>query len=282
MNEVQAMKRSIADRLSGYYDAREADTLARLLLQEAGGMSYPRLVLDGGKFTENHRVLLEEWTERLLSHEPIQQILGYADFGNLRLRVTPDTLIPRPETEELCHIIIERGFLKPGDRVLDLGTGTGAIALFLKSAVPEAEVHALEASPNALAVAEANALSLGLEVTFHEMDMLHYRDLGPFDLLVSNPPYILPSERKQMDPHVLDFEPDTALFVPQDDPALFYRVIVEKVTPFLKPGGHIALELNPLTADYVRALYEEAGIGNISLEEDLFGKKRFLFAEKMP
>ena len=281
MDEILRLKRSLTVTISGYYPPEEASALARMLLEEVAGMPYPALVLFGHKFTEKELAFFAEASRRLLAHEPIQQILGYAYFDGLKLRVTPDTLIPRPETEELCQKILERDLLRPGTRALDIGTGTGAIALFLKDHEPDAEVSAIDVDPETLLVARQNARDNVLEVSFRQMDLRAYESLGPLDLIVSNPPYILPSEREEMRPHVLDFEPPGALFVPEDDPALFYRLILEKVTPDLLPGGGVALELNPLTAEAVLRMYQDAGFKS-ELETDMYGRTRFLFAEKRP
>ena len=280
MSEILQVKRSLALTISGYYPQEEANAIARYLLEEVGGMPYPELILSGRKFTEKELTFLDEAARRLLNHEPVQQVLGYGYFGGLKLRITRDTLIPRPETEELCERILERGGLMPGYKALDIGTGTGAIALFLKSREPFAEVSAIDVDIKALKVARQNARDNDLEVSFHRMNLLQYKSLGTFELIVSNPPYILPSEREAMEPHVLDYEPSKALFVPEEDPILFYRLILEKVAPDLAPGGLVALELNPLTADRVLELYTGAGF-EANVEEDQYGRERFLFAERL-
>ena len=278
-SELQSLRRQLADRLEGYYPREQAEALARTLIEEAGGKPYPRLVLEEYKITEKSLFLIDEQAERLLRHEPLQQILGYEEFGGLRLKVTRDTLIPRPETEELCGIIQERGLVPPGGRLLDIGTGSGAIALFLKSQNPSARVTAIDLSPEALRVAEENGRGLGLEVDFRQMDLFRYKRMGPFDLVVSNPPYILPSEKPRMKPHVLVYEPPEALFVPEEDPLIYYRAILEKVSPDLKRGGFFAFEVNPLTIDPLADMYRGEGF-DVRALRDFSGRDRFLFARK--
>lgn len=279
MKSIQCIKRETAERLTAYYPPDEAEAISRILVEEIGGKPYPSLVLEAYKLTEKELATLSDETDRLLRHEPLGQVIGRAWFGDLPLKVTRRTLIPRPETEELCERIVSKGWLASARTALDVGTGTGAIALFLKSRAPQVEVHALEIDPETLAVAEGNARNLALPVRFHLGSILDGEPLGAFDLVVSNPPYILPSEREEMMPHVLEYEPHGALFVPKEDPILFYRAILERLGSDMSSGSRIALELNPLTAENVEALYREAGF-RTELSRDLYGKVRFLFAEK--
>lgn len=279
MKSVLEVKKEIAGSIAGYYPPEEAEAIARQLLEDISGMPYPEMILRTYKLSEKDSTVLEAFTARLLRREPLQQILGYAPFGDLTLKVTSKTLIPRPETEELCEKIIDRGWLKEVRTALDAGTGTGAIALFLKSREPQTVWHAIDLDPDTLSVAESNAKENGLPVFFHLMDMLRYDLDQTLDLIVSNPPYILTSEKEEMLPHVLDFEPHKALFAPDTDPIIFYRAVLEKMSPHLSEKGCIALELNPITADDVARLYETAGFVT-EIEKDFYGKKRFLFAQR--
>lgn len=277
--DVLHTKRELTEALSRYYDTVEAEALARRLLEEVSGLSYPEMILSGYKITEKEATRLADYSRRLLQHEPIQQVLGYEEFGSLRLRVTPHTLIPRPETEELCEKIVARGWAESAHTAIDIGTGTGAIVLYLKSKSPQTTWYAIDVDPETLSVARENARRSKKEVSFHLRDLSGYNLSIPLDLIVSNPPYILPQESEEMAPHVLEHEPHRALFAPGDDPIYFYRLIVEKVVPDLTPAGHIALELNPLTAHEVSRLFEDYGFV-VELEDDFRGKKRFLFAHQ--
>ncbi len=280
MENIQALHHTLSDRLKSYYTPTEADSLARYMLEEVTGKQYPLLILEGYKVSDFERDRLEEMTIRLLEHEPWQQIIGYTDFCDLRIHVTPDVLIPRPETEELCLRIRERCTLPPGAHILDAGTGSGAIAIALAHFFPTAEVTALDLSVAALQVASDNAHRLGLtNITFRQADLRSHTPDTPLDLIVSNPPYVLESEQSQMAPHVLEREPHAALFVPDDDPQLYYRLLLQRVVPALRPGGIIALELNHHTALETSRLYQSAGL-DTELLQDFRGLSRFLFAQK--
>lgn len=280
METIQTLHHTLADRLGGYYTPPEASTLARYLLEEVCGKTYPSLILEGHKVSDFERKHLETLTQRLLRHEPWQQVLGYTEFCGLRLSVTPDVLIPRPETEELCQMIHDRGLLTPESRLLDIGTGSGAIALALATFCPTAKVTALDISSAALAIARQNARDLGVKnITFLHSDLRAYTPTETLDLIVSNPPYVLDSERPTIAPHVLEYEPESALFVPDSDPQLFYRLILEQAAPALRIGGTIALELNHATAKGTEVLYRQAGY-QTELVEDFRGLRRFLFAQK--
>jgi release factor glutamine methyltransferase len=185
---------------------------------------------------------------RLLAHEPVQYVLGIAYFADMELEVTPATLIPRPETEELVHVIKQEQAAKPNLRVLDVGTGSGCLALALARLMPTAQVLAVDISAEALAVARRNADQFAPKVTFQQVDILAAMpaDIAPgtLDILVSNPPYVRESERSEMRENVLAWEPATALFVPDEDPLLFYRRLAELGRALLKDGGAIYLEIN--------------------------------------
>lgn len=280
MENIRTLHHTLSDRLTAYYAPAEADTLARYLLEEVTGMGYPQLILGEYKVSEIDRKQLDRMVERLLQHEPWQQVVGQVDFCGLRLSVTPDVLIPRPETEELCLLIRDRGLVAPGDRILDVGTGSGAIALALAHFCRTARVTALDISSSALEVAQKNARDLGLSnVTFVRSDLRDYIPDAPLDLIVSNPPYVLESERSEMAPHVLEWEPAGALFVPDDDPQLYYRLVLERLASSLRPGGSIVLELNHRTAAESEELYRQAGF-DTELRKDFRGLRRFLFAKK--
>ena len=229
---------------------------------------------------------LEEITKRLLDSEPVQYILGQADFYGRTFHVEPGVLIPRPETEHLCSLITKHVAIgSPNRTILDIGTGSGCIAITLALDIPNSQVTAWDISPIALRVAKGNAEQLGAQVTFKEVDMLSLPYSPPFggvgggwDLIVSNPPYICNKERAKMEQNVLAHEPHTALFVPDDDPLLFYRAIAQYGQTALNPDGELYFEINPLYADALKELLSTMSYHDIEIKDDQFGKKRFIQA----
>lgn len=277
--EIQRYSLETARHLGAYYrDRREAESLSRRLLEAITGRDYPEMILSDYKLTEKEADTLLDYTDRLLRHEPLQYILGRADFGELTLLTDPHVLIPRPDTAELCDILEEKGWLSRVTRIADLGTGSGAIALLLAHRHPTLRVIAVDLSPHALDLTQRNALALGLDerVEVLEGDLLspHFALPREVELVVSNPPYILEHERAEMAPHVLEREPEEALFVPDDDPLLYYRAILDRC-----PAPRYALEINPLAAEALSGLLEERGY-RVSMEKGLQGEARFILAER--
>lgn len=223
---------------------------------------------------------LQNALEQLGSATPIQYVIGKTSFMDQELKVSPAVLIPRPETEGLVRWVLDhRGELPPVPRVLDLGTGSGCIALGLKKHLPRAEVHALDVSGPALEVAGENARALGLEIHFHQAD-IHAPggDWGSFDLLISNPPYVPESDRAGMQRHVAEAEPALALFVPDVAPLCHYESIARFARGHLQPGGMLFLEVYAALATEVCQLLEGCGFEGIALKKDIFGRDRFIRA----
>ena len=220
---------------------------------------------------------------RCLQREPVQYILGYADFFGLRLRVTPDVLIPRPETEQVVEAALALLADRVRPRVLDVGTGSGCIALALQHECPEAEVFACDLSEAALGIARANADTHRLAVTFVRADGLasdfprHVP--GLFDLVISNPPYLADDEADELEPEVRDYEPSLALFA-GDDPLRYYRGIAGHAPALLAPGGLLVFETHAYHADAVRLLLAEAGFLDVHLKRDLAGHPRIVTARR--
>ena len=214
---------------------------------------------------------------RLRRHEPLQYIVGTARFHGHRFKVTPATLIPRPETEQLVDLIIDEN---PGSdlRVLDMGTGSGCIAISLARALKFAQVDALDISRDALAVARENAATLKAKVRFFESDMLAPQPAATYDIIVSNPPYICWSEREAMESNVKDYEPGQALFVPDNDPLMFYKAIAPYTAQSLEHGGRLYLEINQRFGAEVKRLLEDNGFDEVRIIEDSYGKVRFATA----
>ena len=216
---------------------------------------------------------------RLRCHEPLQYIVGTARFHGHRFMVTPATLIPRPETEQLVDLIIDEN---PGSdlRVLDMGTGSGCIAVSLARALKFAQVDALDISRDALAVARQNAEDMKVKVRFFESDMLAPQPAATYDIIVSNPPYICWSEREAMEPNVKDYEPGQALFVPDNDPLLFYKAIIPYAAQSLEHGGRLYLEINQRFGNEVKRLLEDNGFDEVRIIDDSYGKVRFAAATR--
>ena len=283
---------SLWHRLTGVYPVTEAQAVVRMLLEELAGLSLADIYAGGiDRLDDAQRQQIERAMARLEEGEPIQYVLGRASFCGRSFAVAPGVLIPRPETEELCRLIMNT---HPSEslNILDIGTGSGCIAITLALEMPDAEVEAVDLSPEALAIAEANAARLGAKVSFHQCDILS-EDSPPlgrgrgwvapstpkYDIIVSNPPYICERERADMERNVLDYEPHTALFVPDDDPLLFYRTIGQKALTMLAPGGILCFEINPLYCDQLIELLRSQGYCEVEAVSDSFGKRRFVTAK---
>jgi release factor glutamine methyltransferase len=219
--------------------------------------------------------LLEDF-QRLLTGEPIQYILGEAPFYGRNYLVTRDTLIPRNETEELVHLILKEN-RRSGLRILDLGTGTGCIPISLALELSSSEVYAVDVSAAALEVARQNAATLGAKVEFLEGDLLGKIPVfDPLDLIVSNPPYVPLRDQAEMHANVLNFEPHLALFVPDEDPIVFYRAIGKWGQQLLKPGGKLYLEIYENLAEELVQLLLSQGYEHLQVHQDLNGKNRMI------
>ncbi len=223
---------------------------------------------------------IAEIIARLKRHEPLQYVVGSARFHGHRFKVTPAVLIPRPETEQLVDLIIDEN--PDADlKVLDMGTGSGCIAIALARALKFAQVDALDVSRDALAVARENAALLKTPgVRFFESDMLASQPSACYDIIVSNPPYICWSERESMDRNVKDFEPGQALFVPDSDPLLYYKAIAHYASQSLEHGGKLYLEINQRFGNEVKQLLESCGLDDVRIIEDSFGHVRFAAARQ--
>lgn len=273
---VNEIARHVVDRLTPCFGQGEAKAMMRIIFENLKGWSPVDIAVKSNEeITGFMSGKVDAVLERLLADEPIQYIFGNADFYGLKLKVTQDTLIPRPETAELVDIIVRDNNQKDL-RVLDLCTGSGCIAVALARTLPFAEVAATDISDAALAVARENARALHVAVDFRHADLLAGEPRGcSYDIIVSNPPYIAEKERDAMEPNVLEHEPALALFVPDADPLEFYRAIFRLAGDALAPGGRIYLEINPVYASELKSLAESEGFGSVDLIRDSFGKIRF-------
>lgn len=271
-------------RLTSVYDEREAQAVARWVLDEAFGLSLTDICC--GKVSQlsaDDTRRLEAITRRLEQAEPVQYVLGHAPFAGHSFEVTPAVLIPRPETEELVNWAVQSAEAMTSAQeqtalhILDIGTGSGCIAISVALALPQATVQAWDLSPQALAQARSNAQRLGAQVSFVQQDALqpphHHACL---DMVLSNPPYICQCEAKDMHRNVLAHEPHMALFVPNDDPLRFYRAITRYAVEALRPGGCVLFEINALYAEATRQMMLDEGLSHIETRLDCFGKERFV------
>lgn len=283
-NEV-TLKQIVDDvthRLAGIYGQREAQWMVRIILENVKGYSPVDVVLHRDEVLSDFIVgKIEDVTNRLLKNEPIQYIFGSARFYGNSLKVTHATLIPRPETEELVALI-DKENRETDLRVLDVGTGSGCIAVTLARVLRFPIVDAIDISEDALAVAQENAQSLRVNVNFKKGDALAMEKPNTpiYDIIVSNPPYIADKEREDMSQNVLQYEPHTALFVPDNDPLRFYRAIGDYGTKALKGGGRLYFEINPLYVEEMRAMLDAMGYKEIRAVRDLPGKERMMVAVK--
>jgi release factor glutamine methyltransferase len=278
---VRQFTTSVAAALRPIYPESESKAISSLVVEHLLEMdAMDRMMEAQQPVAEEAEAALEPLLARLLAHEPVQYVLGIAYFADMELEVTPATLIPRPETEELVHVIKQEQAAKPNLRVLDVGTGSGCLALALARLMPTAQVLAVDISAEALAVARRNADQFAPKVTFQQVDILAAMpaDIAPgtLDILVSNPPYVRESERSEMRENVLAWEPATALFVPDEDPLLFYRRLAELGRALLKDGGAIYLEINEALGAETSALLDPEHFEGVRVLPDLFGKPRIV------
>lgn len=271
-------------KLEGVYPPGEITGFIRLIFEALCNYTPTDILLRKDTIlSEDMHRKIEEIAERLVRQEPIQYILGYAWFCDHRFEVAPGALIPRPETEELVRLIIAENHGRPL-HIADLGTGSGCIAVTLARELPLSQVEAWELSPAALAVARRNADKQQVTIDFHERDILRYNlsqiPAGSLDLIVSNPPYVLQSERKTMSGNVLDYEPHEALFVPDDTPLLFYDKIARDGLTLLSPGGRLYFEINETQGENCARMLQGYGYKQTRIIKDLYNKDRFASAVK--
>lgn len=275
----QELKGKLAER----YGDVEAAAVARYLLEMKYGLTMADVAC--GRTETTDEALLRTDLARLTAGEPVQYVVGEAEFRGRRYRVQPGVLIPRPETAELVDWCLELradNNLGPHPALLDIGTGSGCIACSLAVEWPEAVVSAWDISETALAVARENAGRVGAKLRLEQRDALQLDPSEPvgWDVIVSNPPYVCRREAAAMEAHVLNYEPEEALFVPDDDALCFYRAIAEYARHRLNPGGWLYFEINPLYAEELRGLLELMGFERVLSRDDQFGKTRMMRAWK--
>lgn len=270
----------IKDSLHTHYPESEISGFVRIVIEYITKKPYHQAILFNEKPTDEQLKILSEIIDRLNTYEPIQYILEETEFFGLPFYVNKNVLIPRPETEELVELIINEN-TEAGLRILDIGTGSGAIAIALAKHMKEADVTAWDISFKALDVAVLNSKKNSVNISFKRTNILSdYPNDKQFDIIVSNPPYIMESEKQEMEQNVLDYEPHQALFVPDNNPLLFYDRIADIALELLNPKGKLYFEINQAKGKDVVNMLKEKGFTNIALFQDLSKKDRMVRAIK--
>lgn len=261
--------------LEPLYGNGEARAITDYVLDVCFGLSKADILCGAvEEMTAEKTAELNKIFGRLTEGEPVQYVLGRAEFSGRWFNVRPGVLIPRPETEELCAWITADSKASASPKVLDIGTGSGCIAITLQLDMPESKVTAWDISADALDAARENAQQLGANVNFVKQDALNAKPEGEWDVIVSNPPYICEKEKKDMAVNVLEHEPHKALFVPDADPLLFYRAITRLAVQTLNKGGRLYFEINPIYADDTCRMMRAEGMTAVELRSDMYGKQR--------
>lgn len=285
-NRVRDILALFHDELDPLYGAAEVSAFGEMLFEAFLGWNRVRFLTSKDQTINQSDLLRFHWAlEDLKHHRPIQHVIGYTDFFGCRIAVSPDVLIPRPETEEMVTWIVDAFASRPSPHsVLDLCTGSGCISIALKKAFPSAEVTAVDVSPAALEMAQQNAKNNGVEVHWVEGDVLRWNLSGVhggtplrYDLVVSNPPYVMEKERAQMQRNVLDYDPALALFVPDDDPLRFYKAIADIAKEHLSDDGLLVVEINEALAEETAMLFRDRGLSPV-IHDDFRGRHRWISA----
>ena len=268
---------TIEEALSPLYDSREATAIAREVVCRVCGYTFSQLVInyDSECIIENLQTIIDQ----LAASRPVQYVTGVAEFCDLEFKVCEGVLIPRPETAELVAQIVAD--THPGAKILDVGTGSGAIAVALAKSIEGAKVTAVDISDVALEIAAENGVRNGVNIAFYKADALgDMSSLGEFDIIVSNPPYIPQSDIVRMERNVVDYEPHTALFVADDDALCFYRSIAQNGVKMLRMGGALYFEIYEQFGKQIRQMLEQMGYKDIVVAKDIFGKERMVWSRR--
>lgn len=271
------------EQLSAHYPNPEAQSITFILLEHVFNLSKTQVLVNQRKTVESSTwQQFEAALQRLKQLEPVQYVIGHTEFYGLPFRVMSGVLIPRPETEELVDWIVQN-HQSQTLALLDIGTGSGCIAISLAKHLPKAQVSALDVSPEALATAQQNATLNQVDIRFIEDNILspnasHFANQS-LDVIVSNPPYVTPAEKNQMHHNVLAHEPELALFVPQEKPLLFYKAIAQFALQTLKPKGMLYFEINELFGQATKEMMEQQGFANVEVRQDMFGKDRMVIGQ---
>jgi release factor glutamine methyltransferase len=278
-NRLSSARAYFNEQLTAQFSASECKQMWQQILYKRFHWTPTELLLkQDERISESDLLYIRSFVKRLQAHEPFQHILGEVFFSDLLLKSDARALVPRPETEELIDLLQKQR--QDFSQIVDVCTGSGCIALALKSKFPQAEVLGLDLSHEAIALATENARFTNLDVDFQVIDIFDWQPTQNFDLLVSNPPYIPQAEKAQMQANVLQYEPHMALFVPDQAPLLFYERLQVLAKNHLAKGGWLALEIHEEFATPTQALFETPDYINLEIYRDLQGKNRMLLAQK--
>lgn len=262
------------------YGAREGAAVAERLCEDCYGVSRFALTLEPNESVNCDAEQLKERLDRLATGEPVQYVVGHTEFYGREFEVGRGVLIPRPETEELVALVVGENDVR-GVNILDVGTGSGAIAVSLAAEIKESKVSAIDFSADALEIARRNAARLGVDVEFTEADIFAWSPVvESLDVIVSNPPYIPESERATMRVNVVEFEPPTALFVPDNDPLIFYRQIADVALSALRPSGRLYFEIHETLAAETASMLRSKGYEEVRILSDMNSKPRMIACRK--
>ena len=272
--KLASFKKVFLKSITLLYNKDEASSLYYMLCEEYLALSKSKLIIaEDMDLSIDKTTKLYNCLDRLKKHEPIQYVLGKTLFMGMNFKVNPSVLIPRPETEELVRLMLKEDL--NGNEILDIGTGSGCIAISLAKNLPNAKVSALDISEDALEVAKKNAKENNINIEFINADILNYKSDKKYDIIVSNPPYVMGEEKKHMSKNVLDYEPELALFVKNDDPLQFYKAILDFSKNSLNKNGKIYFEINESFHNQIDKLINNYSYLNFECSLDLYGKKRF-------
>ena len=286
-NSVQDCRKYYASQLESIYGSDEANALIMILLEHYFNIDRVKIALEPDlRLSESELLTLHFAVKELMKNRPIQYIIGETEFCGMRFFVNENVLIPRPETHEMVEMIANFArrdnacVIRTGCKIIDIGTGSGCIAISLAKLIPNSNVTAIDVSEEALEVARKNAEDNGVNVHFVLDDIIQPTTAelidNQFDIIVSNPPYVCESEKSEMRANVLDHEPSSALFVPDNDPLIFYRKILEFAQKVLKPNGQIWFEINEKFGKETAELCREKGFKNVEVIKDFRGKERIV------
>lgn len=280
--QLKSLQNFFQNGLIGYYPKEEINAFFYRICEQH--LNYKRIdvsLKSETLITPETFEYFETLISRLLTYEPIQYILGTTSFFGLEFKVDTNVLIPRPETEELVAWILKQADSSQPLKILDIGTGSGCIAVSLAKHFPNADVYALDVSPAALEMAQYNAQQNGVQLNGIQANVLEWENTElQFDIIVSNPPYVRESEKERMAPNVLEHEPHLALFVENNNPLVFYQAIVALSKQALKKQGLLYFEINEYLGEETKALFSSDDFENVQLKTDVFGKNRMMRASK--
>jgi release factor glutamine methyltransferase len=280
-NSIRAVVNYFKEKLEGQFSDSEVKHLSDLAIEHVLGLSKTDLILAGDKHVSESDLLnFRSIVKELLTKKPIQYILGESEFHGMLFQVNENVLIPRPETEELVSLVIKEN--ENVSTILDIGTGSGCIPISLKSAFPKASISAIDVSEEALKLAKSNSERLESPVSFVQDDILQPKHIfeDEFELIISNPPYVLESDKKEMHENVLMHEPHLALFVEDHDALIFYKAILEFSQKNLKKGGRLYFEIHEDMANPIKQLFLDFGFEDINIHKDFYGKDRVVKGKK--